>query len=225
MPEWFQESFNHAADIPPLILVGRLAAAFLFGCAIAFIYWATHRPEKKPAPTFTASLVLLTILIAVVEQVIGNNFARAFSLVGVLGIVRFRTLVEDTRDTAFVIFAVITGMALGVGYLTVAGVGLGVVGFAAAVLRPWRSAAPPVSAGGYVLTLRVGLGVPTESVVDAGVARSVTKCQLIEAATSRQGAALDLTYEVQLRPDVQPVAFVSELNQVQGVQNVELRRR
>jgi hypothetical protein len=225
MPEWFQESFNHTADIPPLVLVGRLAAAFVFGCAIAFIYWATHRPERKPAPTFIASLVLLTILIAVVEQVIGNNFARAFSLVGVLGIVRFRTLVEDTRDTAFVIFAVITGMALGVGYLTVAGVGLGVVGFAAAVVRPWRSAPLSAPAGGYVLTVRVGLGASAEAVMESGAGRFVTKCQLIETTTSRQGAALDLTYEVQLRPDVQPVTFVSELNQVQGVQNVELRRR
>ena len=48
-----------------------------------------------------------------VSMVIGNEIARAFSLVGALSIVRFRTVVEDTRDTAFVIFAVVVGMALG----------------------------------------------------------------------------------------------------------------
>lgn len=224
--DWLYESFQHTGDIHPRVLVIRLGAAFLLGGVIAFIYWATHRPERKVAASFLATLVLLTILIAVVEQVIGNNFARAFSLVGVLGIVRFRTIVEDTRDTAFVIFAVITGMALGAGYLTVAGVGLGVVGLAAAVVRPWRAAAAlPPAVAGYVLTVRVGVGVPAGSIIDAGVGKYVTKCQLIEATTSRQGAALDLTYEVQLRSDVQPVAFVSELNQLQGVQNVELRRR
>ncbi|MEJ7637518.1 MAG: VTC domain-containing protein [Singulisphaera sp.] len=36
--------------------------------------------------------------------------ARAFSLVGALSVVRFRTVVKDTQDTAFVIFAVV-GMA------------------------------------------------------------------------------------------------------------------
>ena len=51
--------------------------------------------------------MLLTILIAMVTMVIGNNMARAFGLVGALSIVRFRTVVEDTRDTAFVIFAVV----------------------------------------------------------------------------------------------------------------------
>ena len=37
------------------------------------------------------SLVVLCILIAVVTQVIGDNQARAFSLVGTLAIIRFRT--------------------------------------------------------------------------------------------------------------------------------------
>ena len=48
-----------------------------------------------------------------VTQVIGDNVARAFSLVGALSIVRFRTVVRDTQDTAYVIFAVAVGMAVG----------------------------------------------------------------------------------------------------------------
>ena len=51
--------------------------------------------------------MLLSILIAMVTQVIGDNIARAFSLVGALSIVRFRTVVRDTQDTAYVIFAVV----------------------------------------------------------------------------------------------------------------------
>ena len=42
--------------------------------------------------------------------------ARAFSLAGVLAIVRFRTVMEDTRDTVFVVFAVVMGMSAGAGY-------------------------------------------------------------------------------------------------------------
>jgi hypothetical protein len=34
-------------------------------------------------------------------------------MVGALSIVRFRTVVDDTRDTVFVMFAVIVGMAAG----------------------------------------------------------------------------------------------------------------
>ena len=49
--------------------------------------------------------------IAMVTQVTGQNVALAFSLVGALSIVRFRTVVQDTNDTAFVIFAVAGGTA------------------------------------------------------------------------------------------------------------------
>ena len=71
-----------------------------------------------------------------VTQVIGDNVARAFSLVGALSIVRFRTVVRDTQDTAYVIFAVVVGMAVGAKNPWVAFIGLGLVG-AAALRRPF----------------------------------------------------------------------------------------
>jgi hypothetical protein len=43
----------------------------------------------------------------------GDNIARAFSLVGALSLVRFRTVVRDTKDTAYVIVAVIGGLSAG----------------------------------------------------------------------------------------------------------------
>ena len=88
------------------------------------------------AESFTVTLVLLTILIAMVTQVIGDNVARAFSLVGALSIVRFRTVVRDTQDTAYVIFAVALGMAIGANHPAIAVCGLTVVGLAAYTLRP-----------------------------------------------------------------------------------------
>jgi hypothetical protein len=62
----------------------------------------------RPVGTsFPITLALLSVLIAMSTQVIGDNVARAFSLVGALSIVRFRTVVRDTKDTAYVIFAVV----------------------------------------------------------------------------------------------------------------------
>ena len=75
-----------------------------------------------------------------VTQVIGDNIARAFSLVGALSIVRFRTVVRDTQDTAFVIFAVVVGMAAGARDLVVAGIGIVVIGAAAFLMRPKKAA-------------------------------------------------------------------------------------
>jgi uncharacterized membrane protein YhiD involved in acid resistance len=222
MPEWLQSAFPNGQNIQVDVLLARLVLAAVLGGAIALIYWWTHRRDETLTPSFLSTLVLLAILIAMVTQVIGDNVARAFSLVGALSIVRFRTVVEDTRDTAFVIFAVIVGMAVGAGYLMVALAGLLVVGVAAAVVRPRRRAAP---GGGmeWSLTVRVGVGQGSETLLAGLFAKHLEGANLLSTATGRQGAALDLAYRVRLRATTTPVALVDELNQLAGVQNVELR--
>src|SRR5688572_3590564 len=134
MPEFFRTAFTDPAAAPPLVVLGRLLAALFFGGAVAFVYRRT-RGTGEASPSFTVTLVLLSILIAMVTQVIGDNVARAFSLVGALSIVRFRTVVRDTQDTAFVIFAVGVGMAVGAGNHWVAIGGIGVVGLAALLMK------------------------------------------------------------------------------------------
>src|SRR5436190_5062072 len=120
---------------PDWELVGQhLIVAFIGGLLVAGIYRGTRAPSHRN-PSFPATLVLLSILIAMVTQVIGDSVAKAFSLVGALSIVRFRTVVRDTQDTAFVIFAVVVGMAAGAGAYAIAAVGLAVGGLAAVIVR------------------------------------------------------------------------------------------
>jgi uncharacterized protein DUF4956 len=135
MPDWMTESFLHSHSTT--LGVGlRLLEALVLGCLIVNIYrWTRHR-KAAPAESFLTTLVLLTVIIAMSTQVIGDNVARAFSLVGALSIVRFRTVVQDMRDTAFVIFAVVVGMAVGAGHLTVALIGIPITGFAAYLMQP-----------------------------------------------------------------------------------------
>ena len=220
MPGWLEKAFVTQSDLSLGIVVVRLLIAFALGFAVAFIYWATHRRDETFAPSFLATLVLLSILIAMVTQVIGDNLARAFGLVGALSIVRFRTVVEDTRDTAFVIFAVILGMAAGAGHVLVAFVGLPIVAAAAAILRPRFS---PAKTSYWTLTLRVGLNQPP-SVAAELMKEHFDELQLIASSTARQGAALETIYRVRPKNPVEADKVVAELNRLEGVQSVELRQ-
>jgi uncharacterized membrane protein YhiD involved in acid resistance len=172
---------------------------------------------------FLTTLVLLTILIAMVTLVIGNNLARAFGLVGALSIVRFRTVVEDTRDTAFVIFAVVVGMAIGAGFLLVPLAGIPVVAVASLLLSGWERNGTPIVPD-FSLAIRLSLGRDPDAVLREIFGKHLKLVRLRDTTTARQGAALDLTYLVRLHREEDAVAFVTELNQTEGVQNVELRR-
>src|SRR5207248_10605762 len=97
MPEWLTQSLSTGAEVPLDKLIGRVLLAFALGAAVALVHRFTRPKNTPPTANLAATLVLLTILVAVVTQVIGENLARAFGLVGVLSlvrIVRFRTEVD-----------------------------------------------------------------------------------------------------------------------------------
>ena len=221
--EWLKQSLANSHDLRAEVLALRLGLALLLGLVIAAVHARTQDRNIPPAPNFASTLVLLCILIAIVTQVIGDNTARAFSLVGALAIIRFRTVVEDTRDTAFVIFAVVIGMSVGAGYPAVALIGLGVVSAAAVTVCPRRPAGP-VPAADWGLNVRVGLGSDPDSLLKEVFAKHLEHTEILSTSTSRQGAALDLSYRVRLRPSSTATSLVAELNRLEGVQNVELRR-
>ena len=108
--------------LPPLGILGanafKLLCAFVLGVFIVNIYQLTH--TKIPQKSFTDTLIILCMLISVVMVILGDSIARAFSLVGALSIIRFRTAVQDPRDIGFVCYALVVGMAVGVGNLSVA---------------------------------------------------------------------------------------------------------
>jgi hypothetical protein len=220
MPPWFNSVFPEPGAHPAQLAL-RLVLAFLLGWTVAGIYQRTNGGEV--APSFRATLVLLTILIAAVTQVIGDNVARAFSLVGALSIVRFRTIVQDTRDTAFVIFAVTVGMAVGAGNMWVAGLSLVVVGVAAAVVARQKPAL--VTSGDFELTVCVPLGYQAGELLAPVFERHVARSTVSAISTANRGASLETCYTVRLRPGASPAALVDELNGLEGIQSVQLRRR
>jgi uncharacterized membrane protein YhiD involved in acid resistance len=212
-----------AAALSPDQMILRLLVSAVFGACVAFIYRESHGKNKSDATVMTTTLVLLSILIAMVSMVVGGSVARAFSLVGALSIVRFRTVVEDTRDTAFVIFSVIVGMAAGAGLFLVAVAGIPIVGAIAVVMGRPNDAAAAQAMSESRLTVRLGLGRDPEATIGSVLNRHLESYRLNAIETARQGSALDLHYLVRLRAPVAMASFVAELNQIEGVQSVDLQ--
>jgi len=92
----------------------NIGIAFIFGMLIAGLYRYTYLGFSY-STDFVITLIIITMVTAVVIMVIGNNLARAFGLVGAMSIIRFRTALKDSRDIAFVFFGLAAGMAAGAG--------------------------------------------------------------------------------------------------------------
>lgn len=222
MLDWLTNDIAGEGPISLKVLAARLGLSLVFGGLVAMVYRASHGREKADAIVMHSTLVLLCVLIAMVSLVIGNSVARAFSLVGALSIVRFRTVVDDTRDTAFVIFAVIVGMAVGTGQFLVPVAGIPAVGLAAIGLNRFRNGAGASVDG--TLTVRVGLGRDAEALLAGPLAKHADRRRLLSVGTAKQGAAVELSYSLRLKSEAALTGLVNELNQIEGVQSVEVRR-
>ena len=223
MPDFLTAPFVNGPHVTPLDVLIRLLVALVLGGAVAWIYRHTSR-HAEVSSSFTVTLVLLSVLIAIVTQVIGDNVARAFSLVGALSIVRFRTVVRDTQDTAYVIFAVVIGMAVGAKNLWVAALGLGVCGLAA-YLMMLRVKSLPAVPPAVVVGVRVGLGHDLESLLAVTLDAHLQERELMSVGTAKQGIALDITYQARLRATGSAHELVKSLNHINGVQAASLQRR
>ncbi len=203
------------------VIAARVALAALYGFVAATIFRLTlarNRPDVRTMPT---TLVLLSALIALVSMVIGDKLAQAFGLVGALSIIRFRTVVDDTADTAFVIFAVVIGMAIGNGFALLATVGLPLIGTAAAIMAWWDT--PRAVDKPATLRVRVGLGVDPAAAVTPLFAEHLSSFTLVSLETANKGTTVEVTYTVKLKTATAPLALVNGLNKTEGVQGVELK--
>lgn len=202
----------------------RIGLAVLAGVAVAGIYRGT-RPKAYVTPSFPITLVLLSGLISMVTQVVGTNVAMAFSLVGALSIVRFRTVVRDTEDTAFVIFAVVVGMSVGAHNLMVAVTGLAIMGVTVFLMKLRRRAPAAVDEARYQVTVRVGVGHDVESLLAPALDEILTRRQLVSIGTVKQGMSVEVAYSGALREGQKPESLVKSLNRLDGVQSVDLVRQ
>lgn len=107
------------------ILLHVIIAACI-GLVIYLSYWISHTGSVY-SKKFNVSLIMLTVLTATVMSVIANNVALSLGMVGALSIVRFRTAIKDSRDTAYIFWTIIVGICCGAGDYLIACVGSSVV--------------------------------------------------------------------------------------------------
>jgi len=113
LDQLFRPSDTDLFTFPDIMLAMTVSALLTF--ALASVYRFTHRGTSY-SQSFLLTMFIMAVATAVVMMIIGSNIARAFSLVGALSIIRFRTPVKDPRDLAYLFAAVISGMGCGTGF-------------------------------------------------------------------------------------------------------------
>ncbi len=91
----------------------RLPLAAVLGAALAMRPRRAGTPPRRPAVVQTQ--IILAVVGALVMIVVGASLARAFGVVGIAGLVRYRAKIDDPKDAGVMLAALGVGLASGVG--------------------------------------------------------------------------------------------------------------
>ena len=140
------------------IVVFNLLYSFVLQLAVVWVYKKTHRGLSH-SQSFLFTMVIIGVLGTVVMMVVQNNLIGAFALLGAFSLIRFRTIVKETRDVAFIFFALAIGVAVGTNNYSVALISTALISaMILALSRYGFGLITKESIAGYVLTLESGTG-------------------------------------------------------------------
>ncbi|MEM7357333.1 MAG: DUF4956 domain-containing protein, partial [Acidobacteriota bacterium] len=200
----------------PLQIVINVVLAVFLGLLIAVLYRFTHKGLSY-SQSFTQTIVFIAPIVAIVMMVIGNSLSRAFALVGALSIIRFRTVVKDTKDTAYVFMALAAGMAAGTSNHFLALVGTAI--FALLSLSLFKSNFGAITKSELLLRFVFEQGSSSTdylTVIDDFAKRS----NLLHMEPSADGELLKLTYDITLHEDRTAEDFTLALGRLTGISEV-----
>ena len=199
------------------LLIG-LSLACLLGLGIALVYRLTHRGLHYER-SFLVTLMMMPAIVAVVMMLIGSNLALSLGMVGALSIIRFRTVIKDSRDMVFLFFGIATGLGCGTYNWMVTVVTTAVISGVLLVLHLVRYSWP-VHAD-YVLVL-TGEGHHPDGDVKEVIRRHVGFLQL--RSLEIHDGAWEMVFEIRLFKDGAATegALLDDLNSTFTLQRASL---
>lgn len=207
--------------LPPLVALGtdalRLLLSFALSVFIVNIYLWTH--TKVPQKSFTDTLIILCMLISVVMVIIGDSIARAFSLVGALSIIRFRTAIQDPRDIGFVFYALAVGMAVGAGNPSVAILATFLIGIIILGIYHWHQRFG--NNNEFSLEFCLPPDQNLETVYQPTFDKHLVYERLLEKRI-KKSQLVELTFRVRLANPDGWLAFFNELSRIENVTEVKM---
>ena len=207
----FGEIYN-----PSEILI-NLIIAFFLGFIISLVYKKTHKGLSY-SQSFVLTNIFVCVIVSMVIMVIGNNLARAFALVGALSIIRFRTVVKDTKDTAFIFWSLAAGMASGTGSYFLAISGTSVISMIALVL--YYTNYGSIFKSEFIIQFRSRNSAKNKKNYNKIFSEYCKSSTLLNAESSGDGQSLKLSFDIVLKENKTYDEFIQKLSKVSGLSEV-----
>ena len=204
----------------PVTIVINMALACVLGLIVSVVYKTTHKGLSY-SQSFMLTVIFVTVVVSMVMMVIGNSLARAFALVGALSIIRFRTVIKDTKDTAYVFIALASGMAAGTSSYFLACAGVIIVSAMAMVLHKMNFGS--IVKSEVILRFRATTEAARlyQVILDA-FTRHANLLQIDPSGDKDNARTVFMTFDVIMKKDEAIDEMVMALSEVDGISELKV---
>ncbi len=207
---------NSGAILVDIILT--TLASMALGVLITLFYAYMNR-KKGFALEFAVTIIAISSVIAMIIAVIGTNIASAFSLAGIMSIVRFRSLQQKTSDIVFLFVAMATGLTAGLGLLLPA---FAFVILTGVLLNLYVYLAGRVKPETRLVKICVPESMSFDGQFDEALKKHTLSYDLKRVRLISSGTVMELSYTVNLKDLSNVSAFLSDIREKNSNFNVVL---
>ena len=205
----------------PNEIIFNLIISFFYGLLISYVYKKTHKGMSY-SQSFMITNIFLSVIVCMVIMVIGNSISRAFALVGALSIIRFRTVIKDTKDIVYIFWSLAAGMACGTGSYFLALASAVLITIIAYIL--FRNNYGSIYKSEFILQFRYSKLDENEKVASylKKLSEFCTTHNLLNSEPSGDKKSLKLTYDIVLKEEMDSNKFVLEISNCSGVNEASI---
>ena len=198
-----------------------MLVAFCIGHLIAWTYMWTHTGLSY-SQMFTSSLLVQPVIVSLVMLLMAGNILVAIGVLSIFAMIRFRNVLKDTRDTTYILWGIVEGVAVGNQRFGIAVLGAVVISLIFIYLRV-------TSFGGrhrydVILSLEWAGNDNYASSLKPLLRRHAMRSQLA-SQHDLDANKLDLSFRLLLRDPSRSRELLSELEKTEGVARASLFHR
>lgn len=180
-------------------------AALLLGIMLAI----THMKTSQTTKGFLVTLATLPLLVMAVMIMINGNLGTSIAILGAFSLIRFRSLQGRAKDLLAIFFAMMIGLACGMGHILF-GTVITVIAIVAILLFTYTHILEP-DRHERVLKIVVPEDMDYEEVFTDIFKKYTSRHRLVKMKTMNLGSLYKLTYDVKMRHGVKEKDFLDEI--------------
>lgn len=179
--------------------------SLILGFIIAFIYMSNGTYSKN----FAMTLVLLPVLVQLVITMVNGNVGTSVAVLGTFSLIRFRSAPGSSKEIISIFFAMVIGLATGMGQLVFA-VGITIIiGIVLFVLSTTHFGENRSKQRELKVTIPENLDYA--KIFDDLFAEYTKKVSLEKVKTTNLGSMYELQYEIELKEGGKEKEFIDAI--------------